>query len=97
MFRLFAIALCSLMLAGPAKAHDEGFVVGWISGVDRLSDEIILDDGKIFVASPYINFEMLSPGRRVMLEFISGPSGRTAVEVIPLPQIELLEQAAGAV
>ena len=97
MFRSVAIALCSLMLALPAKAREDGSVVGWISGLDRISDEIILDDGKSFVAAPDINFDLLSPGSRVLLVFIAGPSGRTAVEVLPAPQIDLPEQTSGAV
>jgi hypothetical protein len=97
MFRLVVLALCSLMLAMPAKAREGGSIVGWISSLDRMYDKIILDDGETFLAPPYINFEMLSSGSRVLLVFVSGPSGKTAVEVVPAPKIELPKQRAGAV
>ena len=96
-FRFFAVVLCSLMLFRPVAAHDGDFVVGWIAGVDELSDEIILDDGKSFVVSPDINFEMLTPGTRVMLTFTSTPWGRVVVQIIPVPQIEPLEQTVSGV
>lgn len=93
MIRLFAVVLCSLILVGPVVAHgalDDEAIVGWIAGVDELSDEIILDNGKSFVVSPDINLEMLKPGSRVMLTFIATPWGKAVAEIIPVPQMKSL-------
>lgn len=93
-FRFFAVVLLSLMMASPIVAHDADggeVVIGWITGVDELSDEIILDNGRSFVVSADIYFQMLSPGTRVMLTFVSTPWGRVIAEIIPAPQMKALE------
>ena len=102
-----ALALCALMLAGPAAAEDFGYedvdvedvdhTVGWITGVDELTDEIFLDDGRAFVVLPHINFEMLSPGARVMLVFRATPAGRKIEQILPLPPFDTPARPRGSV
>jgi len=95
MARLILVVFCALTFTWPAAAdgnagkrgdvQDVRYAIGWIAGVDALNDEIFLDDGKVFIVAPHINFEMLSPGLRVKLVYLSTPSGRTIQRIMSLP------------
>lgn len=90
--RLFAVLLFSLMLVRPAAAHDSDYSVGWITALDDMTDEIMLHNGQRYIVSPDINFEMLAPGMRVLLEFDAAPLNREVTEILPIPQFEPTER-----
>lgn len=94
MAKIVLLASCALMFAWSAVAEgvaskrgnvdDVEYAIGWIVGLDDLTDEIFLDDGKVFVVAPHVNFEMLAPGLRVKLMFQSTPSGRKVQQILPV-------------
>lgn len=88
MIRAFAVLLLSLMVFRPAAADDSDYSVGWIAALDDMTDEIILHNGQRYIVSPDINFEMLAPGMRVLLEFDMAPQNKEVSEILPIPQFE---------
>ena len=97
MLRVFAILLLSLVLIRPVVANEGAFSVGWIAALDDMTDEIILHDGRRYVVSPDINFEMLAPGMRVLLEFRSTTLRREVSEILPVPPFEPVDRGSAGV
>lgn len=88
MVKFIASLLVVMAIGGPAAAHDTKVTVGWLIGFDELTNEVFLDDGKIYQASPRIDFSLLDPGQRFFIEFVHTRSRKKIVEIIPIPVMD---------
>jgi len=86
--KFIAALLAGMAISAPAAAHHIEITVGWLIGFNELTDEVILDDGKAYYASPWINFSVLIPGERFLVEFVQSNSRKEIVSMIPVPVIE---------
>ncbi len=87
MDKFIAALLAGMAISAPAAAHHIEITVGWLIGFDELTDEVFLDDGKAYYASPWINFSVLVPDERFLVEFVQRKSRKEIVAVIPVPVI----------
>lgn len=88
MAKIFALLLIALAVSGPAVADHEEVTVAWVIGVDELTDEVLLHDGRAYHASPWINFSLLVPGERFLIELARRGSHKEIVAMIPAPVME---------
>lgn len=81
---LASLALLALLATGHGAAAAEA--TGWISHLDNESDQIVLDDGRIFGASEEINFSSLKYGVKVRLRYDETGGKKMATEIFLAPE-----------
>lgn len=88
MVKFIASLLVVMAISFPAAAYGTKVAVGWLIGFDELTDEVFLDDGKTYHASPRINFSLLNPGERFFIEFVQTRWRKKIVVIIPFPVLD---------
>ena len=84
MAKIFAaIALLVLLAVGRGAGAAE--TTGWITHLDQQADQIVLDDGRIFVVSEEINFSSLKDGVKVRIRYDDIGGDRIATEILLAP------------
>ena len=81
---LASVALLALIAVGRGAGAAEA--TGWITHLDRETDRIILDDGRIFDVSEEINFSSLRDGVRVKVLFDAIGGDKIATEILLAPE-----------
>lgn len=93
MNKLIASAtLLALLAVGRGAGAAEA--TGWITYLDRETDRIVLDDGRIFGVSEDINFSTLSDGVRVRVLYDAIGGDRIVTEILPAPEAPRPSKAA---
>lgn len=88
MIKYIVSFLVAMGISGQATAHHTKIKVGWLIGFDELTDEIFLSDGKTYYASSRINFSLLVPGERFLVEFVETRSRMKITAMVPVPVME---------
>jgi hypothetical protein len=86
--KFLASLLVVMGINGPVEAHHIRGTVGWLVGFDEMTDEVYLDDGKTYYASPRINFSSLVLGERFFIEFVETNSHKRIVAMMPIPVMD---------
>ena len=88
MIKFITSLLVVMAISGPAAAHDTKVKVGWLISFDKLTNEVFLDDGRVYYGSPRIDFSSLVRGERFFIEFVQTRSRKKIVAMIPFPVME---------
>jgi hypothetical protein len=86
--KFIILLLVVMAISRPAAAHDTKIVVGRLINFDKLTNEVFLDDGRIYYGSPRVDFSLLVRGERFFIEFVRTRSRKNIVAMIPLPVME---------
>ena len=88
MDKFIASLLAVMTVSSPAIADQVKVTVGWLTGFNVQADEVYLDDGKTYHAPPQIDFSVLNPGERYLVEFTQSPARKKIVVIIPVPVMD---------
>jgi hypothetical protein len=79
-----SLALWVLLTASGGAIAAEA--TGWITHLDQETDQIVLDDGRIFAISDEINFSSLKDGVKVRIHYDAIGDVKVAREIMLAPQ-----------
>jgi hypothetical protein len=79
-----SVALLAILAMG--HGADAAEAIGWITHLDQETDQIALDDGRIFGVSDEINFSSLTDGVKVRIRYDAIDGDKIATEILLAPE-----------